>query len=143
MANLIKWGTPETITTLHTTTLDGLTTNTLSAAGTAYDNGTTKATFAAFEVYLASLTPAAGGYVALYLAPRPDGSNYADVKREYAHQLIGTLALDTAAATKRIVLPGVQIPPTAFYVYLDNQAGVTLASSGNTVKILPYNYELQ
>ena len=55
MANLIKWGTPETITTLHTTTLDSLTTNTLSAAGTAYDNGATKATFAAFEVYLASL----------------------------------------------------------------------------------------
>jgi len=40
------------------------------------------------------------------------------------------------------VIRNVMLPPATVKFYLDNQTGVSLNASGNTVKILAYNVNL-
>lgn len=143
MANAIKWTTPASIVSVLTTELNSLANNTLSALGSIYDNATNKNRFVDVELVLASLTPTAGGYIALYAALAVDGSNYGDAKREMMQHLVGIFNLDTAAASKRSSLRNVMLPPTLVKFYLDNQAGVALAASGSTIKVISYNEEVQ
>jgi len=144
MPNQVRWKTPDSPTTVLNTEMNTLGNNTLSAAGTDYDNSSTKHMYADFELILGSLAPAAGGYISLYLAEAPDGSNFSDVKRESFPQLLGSFPLDTASAAKRQVIRNIMLPPTHFKVYVDNQAGVSLAGSGaNYVKMYPYDPEIQ
>jgi hypothetical protein len=143
MANAIKWAAPASIVSVLTTELNSLANNTLSALGPVYDNAANKNRFIDIEVHLGSLTPAAGGYVALYAALAVDGATYGDAKREAMQQVIGVLNLDTAAAVKHTSLRNVPIPPVLMKFYLDNQTGVALAATLNTVKVVSYNEELQ
>ena len=55
-----------------------------------------------------------------------------------------TFGLDTTAATAQRLPPArnVVIPPGKFKLLVDNHAGVALNASGNTLKILPYNVNL-
>lgn len=143
MANYVKWGAPSSAISLLGTEMNSLGNNTLSALGTEYDNSSNRYPFADFELVLGSLTPTSGGFVSLYLAPELDGSNYPDAKRESMQMYIGGFSLDTAAAGKRTTIKGVQLPPSKFKVYVDNQAGVSLNASGNTVKGFAYGPEIQ
>ena len=142
MANKIIWSVP-VITTVLTTELNSLANNTVSALGPVYDNAAAKDVYVDIELHLASLTPTAGGYIALYAALAVDGSTYGDAKRESMEQLVGIFQLDTAAAVKHRSLKNVMLPPALMKFYLDNQSGVALAASGNTVKINAYEPEVQ
>jgi hypothetical protein len=143
MANAVKWATPASIVSVLTTELNSLASNALSALGPVYDNGTNKNQFIDVELVLASLTPPAGAFIALYAALAVDGTNYGDAKRESMQQLIGIFNLDGATSAKRTSIRNVQIPPALMKFYVDNQAGVALAASGNTVKVVSYNAEIQ
>jgi hypothetical protein len=143
MANAVKWSTPAAIVSVLTTELNALGNNTLSALGPAYDNATNKNQYIDIELVLASLTPTSGGYVALYAALAVDGTNYGDAKRESLQQLIGIFSLDTATAAKRTSLRNILLPPELMKFYVDNQAGVALGATLNTVKVVSYNPEIQ
>lgn len=148
MANVGKWSLSGVgITTVLSTGLNSLGNNTMSAASSTYDNSTNLDLYVDIEVVLASLSPASGAYVAIYVLEAPDGTNFpaqsdADL-RLTSSQLLAVIPIGTTASTaQRVTARNVLLPPAKIQFKLDNQAGVSLNASGNTVKVLPYNYNL-
>lgn len=147
MSNLGKWNTPSATVTALTTELNSLGNNTLSAASAAIANQTNLDMYADLEVVLGSLSPAAGAYVAIYIALAIDGTNYpapagADM-RLTSTQLLCVIPIGTTATTAyRVAVRNVLLPPGTFKLYLDNQTGVALAASGNTLKLNAYDTNL-
>lgn len=136
MATTFKWLTPESIVTVFTTALNSLGDGSASAASSNLANGTDLYEYAAFELVLASLSPAAGAYVQLLSLYTIDGSNYADAKPLQTTAVLANIPLDTAATTaQRIAAGPYPIMPFDFEVVLINHAGVALAASGNTLKM--------
>jgi hypothetical protein len=136
---VIKWATPATSANALTTELNSLANAATSAASAAIDNATDKYLYMAVDVTLASLTPTAGGYLAVYLLPAVDGTNYSDITQS---QLVATLALTTTASAKRVSLGNIPIPPFSFKLALENRSGVALGASGNVLATRRYNEEV-
>jgi len=119
----------------------------MSAAGSTYDNTTNLDMYVDVEVNLASLSPGTNPFVAIYIWESVDGTNFpaqsaADL-RLTSTQLFCTLPIGTTATTaQRVVARNILLPPTKMQFLLDNQTGTALANSGNTVKILPYDVNL-
>lgn len=147
MANIGKWNAPSATVSVLTTELNSLANNTMSAASSAIANQTNLDIYVDIEVSLASLSPGAGSYVALYIALAVDGTNYpapsgADMRLS-STQLLCVIPTGVAAATaQRIAVRNVVIPPGTFKIYLDNQTTVSLGASGSTVKFNAYNANL-
>lgn len=147
MANIGKWNTPSSIVSVLTTELNSLSTNTMATVSAAINNDTNLDMYCDLELNLGALSPTAGGYVAVYIAEAADGTNYpapssAD-QRLQTNALLCTFAVSTTAATaQRLVARNVVLPPGKFKIYLDNQSGGAFAASGNTLKLLPYNLNL-
>jgi hypothetical protein len=148
MANIGKWALSGVgLTTVLTTGLNSLANNTMSAASATYANQTNLDLYVDIEVVLASLSPSAGAYVSIYVLESVDGTNFpaqsdADL-RLTSTQLLCVLPIGTTAATaQRVTARNILLPPAAIQFKLDNQTSVALNASGNTVKILPYNYNL-
>lgn len=147
MANIGKWNTPSSIVSILTTELNSLTTNTMASVSAVVNNDTNLDMYGDLELNLGTLSPTAGGYVAVYIAEAADGTNYpapssAD-QRLQTNALLCTFALSTTATTaQRLVCRNVLLPPGKFKLYLDNQSGATMNASGNTLKLLPYNTNL-
>jgi hypothetical protein len=147
MANIGKWNTPSAIASELTTGLNSLANNTMSAASSTIGNDTNLDIFVDVEVVLASLSPTAGAFVAIYILEAPDGSNFpaqsdADLRLTTSQLLVAIPIGTTAATAQRVVARNVVIPPGKFQIKLDNQTGVALNASGNTVKFLAYDYNL-
>lgn len=135
MATTFKWLAPEAIATYYTTELNALANAAFVAVGAEIANETDLYQYIAFELVLASLTPAAGGYVDIWIDYQPDGTNYADpAKPLQTSALLATLQLDTAAAAQRIVSRACSILPMDFKLQLRNGSGVAFAASGSTLK---------
>jgi hypothetical protein len=119
----------------------------MSAASATINNQTNLDIYCDIEVALASLSPTSGAYVAIYILESVDGTNFpaqsdADL-RLTGSQLLSVIPIGTTASTaQRVVARNVVIPPNAFQLKLDNQTGVALNASGNTVKIDTYNFNL-
>ena len=148
MASIGKWTLSGVgNTTVLSTGLNSLATNTMSAASSTYDNSSNLDLYVDVELLLASLSPTAGAYCALYVWGAPDGSNFpaqsdADL-RLTSTQLFCSIPIGTTASTaQRVVIRNLLLSPIKYQFKLDNQTGVSLAASGNTVKILPYNFNL-
>ncbi len=147
MANIGKWNAPSSAVTVLSTELNSLASGSITAASTAIANQTNLDIYVDIEVNLASLSPAAGAYVALYIAEAVDGTNYpapsaADLRLSTT-QLLCAIPIGTTAATaQRVAARNVVIPPQTFKVYLDNQTGAALNASGNTVKFIAYDVNL-
>lgn len=147
MANIGKWNAPSSTVTVLTTELNSLGSATMSAASSAIANQTNLDIYVDIEVNLASLSPAAGAYIAVYIALAVDGTNYpapsaADMRLS-ASQLLCVIPIGVTASTaQRVAARNIVISPGTFKLYLDNQTGVALGSSGNTLKINPYNVNL-
>jgi hypothetical protein len=147
MANIGKWNAPSATTSVLTTELNSLGNNTMTAASSAIANQTNLDMYVDIEVNLASLSPTTGAYVSLYLLEAVDGSNYpaqsdADLRLTVTQVLVIIPLGTTAATAQRIAVRNVVIPPGSFKIKLDNQSGVALAASGNTVKFNAYNTNL-
>lgn len=147
MANIGKWNAPSAVVTVLTTELNALANNTMAAVSAAVANQTNLDVYSDWELVLASLSPTAGAHVDVYIAEAVDGSNYpadaAATMRLQASQLLCTFGLGiTAATAQRTVVRNVVIPPGTFKIYLDNQSGVALGATSNTLKMIPYNVNL-
>jgi hypothetical protein len=147
MANIGKWGTGTGLTTVLTTALDHLANNTMSAASSTIANQTNLDLYADIEVVLASLSPTTGAYVAIYVLESVDGTNFpaqsdADLRLTTSQLLVSIPIGTTATTAQRVVARNVLLPPNAFQIKLDNQTGVALNSTTNTVKFDTYNFNL-
>lgn len=147
MANVGKWNAPSSTVSVLTTELNSLGSGSASAASSAIANQTNLDIYSDWELNLGSLSPAAGAYIAVYIMLAVDGTNYpapsaADMRLQ-SSQLLFSVPLSTTATTaQRISVRNVVLPPGTFKIILDNQAGVALNASGNTLKMNPYNTNL-
>lgn len=146
MTSIAKWNAPS-LTTVLSTELNSLANNAMSAASAAISNDTALDQYCDIEVSLASFSPTAGAYVAIYIAVAVDGTNYpaptaADMRLS-ATQLLRSMQVGVAASSvQRVVARNVVLPPGKFKIYFDNQTNATLAASGNTVKFNIYDINL-
>ena len=111
--------------------------------------------FADISVSLASITPSSSylGGLSIFILPlNGDGTTYGDgqfantgaqtTKVPQAAYWVGNITFPTGvAAVQQGTLRGVLLPPTNFQVVIQNNTGVSLASSGNVVKY--WTYDLQ
>lgn len=146
MTNIGKWNAPS-VTTVLSTGLNSLSNNTMSAASSTISNASNLDMYVDVEVNLASLSPTTGAYVSLYILESVDAINFpaqSDVDlRLTSSQLLCVIPIGTTAATaQRVVARNIIIPPGSFQIKLDNQAGVALNASGNTVKFNTYDINL-
>jgi hypothetical protein len=145
MAEFTLSGYKVAAATALTTDLNSLANGSTSALSAEIDNSTTKYLYADMELYLASLTPTAGGFVALYLVPSVDGTNYplfdtgASPGAANNNYFVGSFSTKAAAAAQRIAMREIQLPPGKYKLAVYNGAGVALAASGNTLSWRPYN----
>jgi hypothetical protein len=112
-------------------------------------NGTALDMFADISIALGSVTAAAPNFIGVYIYPlNEDGTTYGDgqlasgtgaAKIPSATAWVGNISFPTGAAAIVGTLSRIALPPGSFRFVLYNQAGVTLASSGNTVKYRTYN----
>ena len=153
MANKILWAAPETIVTLLGAELNSLGAAALSGGGTAYDNEANKFRWGSVELVVDWDTtgPTAGGTLDLYFIPSVDGTNYMDLVTSVP------LAMRVASFTPRTILTPqrlvgrsfteggiiIPIPPLKFKGLLINNTDQALTASGHTVKMRPYNEEIQ
>lgn len=137
MATTHRYTAPSTtLTSYLTTEMNSLASGSYTAASSAIDNTSNLHLFMAVHLHLASLTPSGSPYCALYLLPAFDGSVYVDgggATAPPAANLVAVFDLSTSATAKErsAVFP---IPPASFKLVLLNASGVSLASSGNTLK---------
>jgi hypothetical protein len=137
-----KWLAPETIVTSLTTELNSLANGSITAASSVIDNLTDLYQYMEIELVLASLTPTGSPYCLVYLIKQIDGTNYEDLTTSAAHLVVAALPFSTAVAAKRIIQGNILIPPCAFKLAVQNQAGPALAASGNTLKMRRYNAQV-
>jgi hypothetical protein len=147
MASIGKWNAPSATVSVLTTGLNSLANNTMSAASSSIANQTNLDMYVDIEVVLASLSPTAGAYVGLYILESVDGTNFpaqsdADLRLTTSQLLVAIPIGTTATTAQRVAARNVLIPPGLFQIKLDNQAGVSLAASGNTVKFNAYDVNL-
>lgn len=118
-------------------------------AGTALDNTTNLDTYADISISLGSVASGAGApYIGFWLYPlNQDTSTYGDgafgssaAGPPPGSYFVGQIpVIPSVTAVIVGTLRGILLPPSSFKFVLVNQAGVTLASSSNTVKWKTYN----
>ena len=154
MATDIKWEAPTvTLTSLLTTTLNGLADDTTDDGGqTAINNEANLCTFMDLELTLASLDLSAqtNPSVVIYLIESVDGgTNFdtysdnvsADASVPPADKIctIFGLRLGTGSEAKTAIKSMIPIPPGRFKLLLRNKTGVAFAASGNVLAYRTYN----
>ena len=139
MSTTAKWAAPEAIASALTTGLDSLANGSASAASAAIDNETDLYQYINLELVLGSLTPTGTPSVDIYLLATLDGTNYDDSSPSNGGSYLASFSFSTATAAKRCVLKNLVIPPLKFKLVAVNNAGPSLASSGNTVKYRRHN----
>lgn len=141
MATTFKWVAPEAISSYYTTELNSLADGSFVAVGAEIANETDLFQYLSLELILASLSPAAGAYVDVWIDYALDGTTFADpAKPLQTSALLCTFQLDTTASTaQRMTKANLTLAPLDFKLQLRNKAGVTLASTGNILKIRRHN----
>jgi hypothetical protein len=127
------WKAPTSIASALTTELNSLANGSYSSVSTAYDNETNKHLYLDLELVLASLTPTGTPSCPVFLVAQVDGTNYEDSPNA-ASIPIAIFAFTTATAAKRQIRSNILVPPLSFKLGILNSMGVSLASSGNTLK---------
>jgi hypothetical protein len=142
MATTFKWAAGTSRGNQLTTELNALANGAFSAVGPAYDNTGNLDEYAYCDITLASLTPATGGYIQLFLAVSVDGTTYEDAPSSTnpgSHQLVATVSLRASVGTCRISTKRFEIPPLKFKFVLKNASGVALGATLNTVAMTTCN----
>jgi hypothetical protein len=136
----------ETALTLLTTELNSLANGSSgSASGAQGGDGTDAALLLDFELLTGgSITPGTGARADLYLIRSVDGTNYEDATTGASESLppdafVGSFIPTTGAGTKRMALRDIPCPPGLWKAILQNELGVSLAATGNTLKARPHS----
>ena len=140
----VKWS-PAAITTLLSTELNSLTSGSLSALGTEYDNTAGLYLFADFQLDATFGTnPTANAPILLYVVPKTDGTNYNYGSSSVAWDGFarGGWAMQAVTTQQLYTIHGIPIPPLKFKIHIKNLCGQTMAASGSTVKMVPYQYTI-
>ena len=150
--NKITW-VNETIATIVSTELNSLGVDSASTVtSSAYDNETNQYQFASFEALLDYGTaPAAEGQVSLYWYPSIDNSTFMDSSQQLFDNLVGHFSVANTAAAARyplfthlngggIIVP---LPPFQLKWIVVNNATTALAASGSTIRMRPFNHDIQ
>ena len=134
---IAKWAAPGT----RSSNLAGTTLNSLANAGESavvtYDNSTALNLYGVVTIKLGSITPATGGSISLRVT-LSDGTDTAD-------RIGGDLyvvPLTSGAGAKVAVLNMVRLYPFSMRLSVVNNAGVTLAASGNEIYVRPWNEDV-
>lgn len=142
MATTFQWVAPEALATALTTELNSLANGSFSTAF-ALNNESGLYQFINFELVLASLTPAAGQQVAVYIMAAVDSTpNYPDANA--ADNLVYVWPLSTSTSAKRKTATNILIPPLNLNITVGNltvTSGVAFAASGNTLKYRRHNMQ--
>jgi len=149
MVSALKWEASLSGTQIMTTAMNSLADNTITAASTAVDNSTnldTKAWLELNTTYGSSPSDNAPS-VDVFMATAPDGTNYESAPltggADQAHMYVGSFPIQKVTSAQRIVIGPIDLPPSKFKLYLDNQTGQAMAASGNTLDIYTDNFEAQ
>lgn len=137
-----KWTAETDRGTVLTTELNALANGAFSAVGPAYDNTTNLDEWGMLDFVLASLTPAAGAYLQIFLAVSADGTNYEDAvssTQPGSHQLVATVSLRASVGACRTSSLWFRLPPNKFKFILKNGSGVALGATLNTVTLKTAN----
>jgi len=99
------------------------------------------------HIVLATLDPAAGGYLQLFITQAVGGTTYEDppttTTNPGTHMLVATLNLLDTSSAKRVQSAWFRLPPSKIKFVLYNGAGVALNATGNTVTLYTGNDEVQ
>lgn len=130
-----KWAAPSTRSSNILSTVANSLANGSESSTVTYDNSTNRDLYALLTLKLGSITPSAGGSVSLRITIN-DGTDTSDkVGGEvYVIPLTG-------GASAKVNIVRVTLPPLSLRISLVNNAGVTLASSGNELYVRPWNEE--
>ncbi len=147
MPSKVVWDSSPALTGYLTTGLNSLA-NDGQVLGAEIDNSTALDTFCDVEFNVATQGSArsAGAYIAVFLIPTPDGTNYwyGDGSTDPpANRLIATLPLDAAVTARRTGAQMLTIPPGKYKLLFENKTGQALAASGNTAGYRNYSLESQ
>lgn len=141
-----KWNSPDSPETILSTELNSLANgaNKITTTAISNDQSTELDMFADFELYIAAQGVArdAGAYVALYILPTVDGTNFAyggDSLDPDPNHHRGNFVFDAATTARYDVIEGIRLPPGDFHVLVMNETGQAFASSGNMLKMRRYN----
>lgn len=153
MASALKWSSPASAVTVINGDGSAPTLKNLASAGqklgNVVDNATDKNRWAAFDLYCRfASSPSVGGYVALYLVPSVDGTDYGDGDDSVAPPttyLAGVFPVRAVSTQQRVELHSVSIPPFKFKPLVINSSGqaMTNTDNENVLKIRTYNEESQ
>ena len=134
-----KWATPSAESSnLASTVLDGLA-NGNNSARIASSNASNLDLYCRVTVVLGSITPGTGGSITLrYLGYQASASASEDIVAS-GHQDSYTALLNSGTGVKRIIFEMVRLYPFDGGFFVTNNAGVSLASSGNAIYVQPYN----
>ena len=126
------------IATIMTTQLNSLADGSESSASVEVDNRSNLDLVADFEFVMASIGAGSrDGDILLYATYELDGSNYSDDRH-----LVGIFNTnDSGNGARRCVVKGVALRPHPTIYYIQNECGLTLAASGNTLKIITSNVQ--
>ena len=144
MPTLLLWSTPAAIQTPLSTGLNALANN---ARAVSASISSTRAQYADVELLVTyGVAPSATGFVALYLCPALDDTNFPDGDASVApapNLQVGTCALRAVTTAQRVVVRQVVLPPVAYRWVVWNLAGQAMAASGNTLRTRTYSPESQ
>lgn len=149
MPSPTKWATPGAYTTLIAgagvaPTLKNLANGTRKLGNAVVDN---RERYADFELQCRGASAfSAGGYVALYLIPAIDGTNYTDGDDSTdppATTWVGNFPLRAVTTQQRVALPRVELPNGDWKPLVINRGGVALTNTDNEniLSYLTYNEE--
>lgn len=149
MATNFVYGTREAAVALLTTELNSLGNGSLSSASSAITPGTTtnlttRHLRGDLVVKIASSSSAfvSGSVLVVYFIPAVDGTNYPKIGASLAksNYCVASIALYGNTLSSEVLyecVTDVPIPNCPFKVVLENQSGVSLPASGNTLDLYP------
>jgi len=135
--SVAKWTTPSTRSSNFASTAFNSLANGSESATVTYDNSSNKDLYGAVTLKLGSITPPAGGSVSLRVT-QSDGTDTSD---KVGGDLYA-IALTSGASAKVNIISMVRLYPFSLRFSLVNNAGVSLASSGNEIYVTPYNEDI-
>ena len=132
-----KWATPSARSSNFAgTTLNSLANGSESAVVT-YDNSTNRDLYSVVTIKLGSITPSTGGSITLRVTLN-DGTDTAD---RIGGDLY-SIPLTSGASAKVAVVNMVRLYPFSMRFSVVNNAGVSLAASGNELYVTPWNEDV-